>query len=53
MHVKLNKEDKGEGGGAGLVVRESDSEREFGCRSSLGSLCCVLEQDKFTPQKCW
>ena len=26
IHVKLNKEDKGEGGGAGLVVRASDSE---------------------------
>ena len=26
IHVKLNKEDKGEGGGAELVVRASDSE---------------------------
>ena len=26
MHVKLNKEDKGKGRGAGLVVRASDSE---------------------------
>ena len=26
IHVKLNKEDKGEGGGAELVVRVSDSE---------------------------
>ena len=36
MHVKLNKEDKGEGGGAGLVVRASDSEARVRCRSSLG-----------------
>ena len=26
IHVKLNKEDKGEGGGTGLEVRASDSE---------------------------
>ena len=26
IHVKLNKEDKGESGGAGLVGRASDSE---------------------------
>ena len=26
IHVKLNKEDKGVGGGTGLVVRVSDSE---------------------------
>ena len=26
IHEKLNKEDKGVGGGAGLVVRASDSE---------------------------
>ena len=26
IHVKLIKEDKGEGGGTGLVVRASDSE---------------------------
>ena len=50
MHVKLNTEDKGVGGGAGLVVRASDSEARVRCRSSLGSLCFVLEQDKFIPK---
>ena len=35
----------------GLVVERRTPEREVGVRSSLRSLCCVLEQDTFTFQK--
>ena len=34
-----------------LVVEDRTLEREVGVRSSLRSLCCVLEQDTFTSQK--
>ena len=35
----------------GLVVERRTPERELGVRSSLGSPCCILEQDTFTSQK--
>ena len=34
-----------------LVVEHRTPEQEVGVRSSLRSLCCVLEQDTFTSQK--
>ena len=34
-----------------LVVEHRTLEREVGVRSSLRSLCCVLERDTFTSQK--
>ena len=33
------------------MVERPTPEREVGVRSSLRSLCCVLEQDTFTSQK--
>ena len=37
----------------GLVVKSRTLERKVGIRSSLSGPSCVLEQDKFTSQKCW
>ena len=35
----------------GLVVQRRTPDREVGVGSSLGSPCCILEQDTFTSQK--
>ena len=51
MHVKLNKEDKGEDGGAGLVVRASDSEARV--RVSLltrVTMLCPLARQIYSPK---
>ena len=51
IHVKLNKEDKGEGGGAGLVVRASDSEARV--RVSLltrVTMLCPLARQIYSPK---
>ena len=51
IHVKLHKEDKGEGGGAGLVVRASDSEARV--RVSLltrVTMLCPLARQIYSPK---
>ena len=37
----------------GLALKRRTPEREVRVRSSLRSLCCVLEQDTFTSKKYW
>ena len=51
IHVKLNKDDKGEGGGAGLVVRASDSAARV--RVSLltrVTMLCPLARQIYSPK---
>ena len=51
IHVKLNKEDKGEGRGAGLVERASDSEARV--RVSLltqVTILCHLARQIYSPK---
>ena len=49
--MKLNKEDKGEGGGVELVVRVSDSDARVRVSLLTRFTMLFLEHDKFTPQK--